>query len=76
MMHDVMDGMWGMGGGMGLFWLLLLILLLLGIAALVKYLAANRANDFGSRSLKQNLAAALRSPGPCAGRIAQQRVSL
>ena len=33
----MMDGTWGMGGGMGLIWLLLLVLLILGIAALVKY---------------------------------------
>jgi len=37
-MHDMWNGMWGMGGGMGLFWLLILILLILGIAVLVKYL--------------------------------------
>jgi hypothetical protein len=36
-MHDITNGMWGMGGGMGLFWLLLLVVLILGIAALVKY---------------------------------------
>lgn len=38
----MMEGMWGMGWAMGLFWLLVLILLVLGIAALVKYLASGR----------------------------------
>lgn len=40
MMHNVTDGgmMWGMGWGMGLFWLLCLALLVLGVAALIKYL--------------------------------------
>lgn len=37
-MNDMMDGIWGMGGGMGLVWLLLLIFVILGIAVLVKYL--------------------------------------
>jgi hypothetical protein len=38
----MMDGMEGMGVGMGLVSLLLVILLLLGIAALVKYLISGR----------------------------------
>ena len=38
----MMDGMEGMGWGMGLIGLLVLILLVLGIAALVKYLTHGR----------------------------------
>ncbi|MEQ8393711.1 hypothetical protein [Thalassobaculum sp.] len=38
----MMEGMWGMGWAMGLFWLLVLILLVLGIAALVKHLTSGR----------------------------------
>ncbi len=38
----MMDGMQGMGWGMGLIGLLVLILLVLGIAALVKYLMSGR----------------------------------
>jgi hypothetical protein len=38
----MMDGMQGMGWGMGLVGLLVLILLVLGIAALVKYLMSGR----------------------------------
>jgi hypothetical protein len=34
-----MDGMQGMGFGMGLFGLLVLVLVVLGIAALTKYLS-------------------------------------
>jgi len=37
-----MDGMQGMGWGMGLIGLLVLILVVLGIAALVKYLISGR----------------------------------
>ncbi len=38
----MMDGMQGMGWGMGLIGLLVLILVVLGIAALVKYLISGR----------------------------------
>ena len=38
----MMDGMQGMGWGMGLIGLLLLVLVVLGIAALVKYLVSGR----------------------------------
>ncbi len=38
----MMDGMTGMGWGMGLIGLLVLILLVLGVAALVKYLTSGR----------------------------------
>jgi len=38
----MMNGMWGMGWGMGLSGLLVLAVLILGIVALVKYLASNR----------------------------------
>jgi hypothetical protein len=38
----MMNGMEGMGWGMGLFGLLVLVLLILGIAALVKYLMPGR----------------------------------
>jgi len=40
-MHMI-DGMQGMGWGMGILWLLLVILLVLGIAALAKYLFSGR----------------------------------
>lgn len=39
---EMMNGMAGMGWGMGVLWLLLVILLVLGIAALVKYLFSGR----------------------------------
>jgi len=45
MMNDMgtmMNGMGGMGWGMGLSGLLVLVLLSLGIAALVKYLISGR----------------------------------
>lgn len=38
----MMDG-WGMGWGMGVFGLLILVALVLGIAALLKYLAAPKS---------------------------------
>jgi hypothetical protein len=38
----MMNGMEGMGWGMGLLGLLALVLLVLGIAALVKYLTSGR----------------------------------
>ena len=38
----MMNGMEGMGWGMGLLGLLVLVLLVLGIAALAKYLMSNR----------------------------------
>lgn len=38
----MMNGMEGMGWGMGLFGLLVLVLLILGVAALVKYLMSGR----------------------------------
>jgi hypothetical protein len=38
----MMNGMEGMGWGMGLFGLLVLVLLVLGIAALAKYLMSDR----------------------------------
>lgn len=38
----MMEGMQGMGWGMGLISLLVLVLVVLGIAALVKYLMAGR----------------------------------
>jgi hypothetical protein len=38
----MMDGMMGMGWGMGLIGLLVLVLLILGIAALIKYLTSGR----------------------------------
>jgi len=38
----MMNGMEGMGWGMGLIGLLVLVLLVLGIAALVKYLTSSR----------------------------------
>ena len=37
-----MDGMQGMGFGMGLFGLLVLVLIVLGIAALTKYLSGRK----------------------------------
>ena len=39
---QMMDGMMGMGWGMGLIGLLVLVLLILGIAALVKYVTSGR----------------------------------
>ena len=47
----MMDGMQGMGWGMGLVGLLVLILLVLGIAALVKYLCrgASEAQSHGEQ---------------------------
>jgi hypothetical protein len=38
----MMNGMLGMGWGMGLIWILLVILLVLGIVALVKYISSGR----------------------------------
>lgn len=38
MMNDMMDGLSGMGWGMGLVSLLVILVLILGIAALLKYL--------------------------------------
>ena len=38
----MMNGMQGMGWGMGLIWVLVVIVLSLGIAALVKYLMSGR----------------------------------
>ncbi len=38
----IMEGMTGMGWGMGLVWILVVVLLVMGIAALVKYLMSNK----------------------------------
>ena len=38
----IMNGMEGMGWGMGLFGLLVLVVLVLGVAALTKYLMSDR----------------------------------
>ena len=37
-----MEGMTGVGWGMGLVWILVVVLLVMGIAALVKYLMSNK----------------------------------
>jgi len=39
-MNDMMDGISGMGWGMGLVSLLVILVLILGIAALLKYLSS------------------------------------
>jgi hypothetical protein len=38
----MMNGMQGMGWGMGLIWVLVLALIVLGVAALIKYLSSGR----------------------------------